>query len=133
MDTLIAGALIGFIISLITTWITAKVNKSTDTRTQLLIRIDDWVNKLTLYCTSAYSKFTSHNIRYKRAYGEFVEGLDQYDSVRCIGIAKGLHCDNLISQLENFRKQMYSYANSFRDLIDALDDNPNNLNTLRDT
>jgi hypothetical protein len=53
MDTLIVGALIGIVVTLISSWFTARVNKSADTKTQLLLKIDDWVNEINQYCISA--------------------------------------------------------------------------------
>jgi len=115
METLV----LGFFLGLIATWFSARVSKSTDTRTQLLLDIDNWVNELTEISFSTYFKYK--NVK-KVFYDEFVEDVRGYKTIGYTGIAKALKIDGLIQRLNRFDSGVARYINSMFNLTFMYED-----------
>jgi hypothetical protein len=106
MDTLIVGALLGLVISLITGWLTARVNKSTDTRTQLLIKIDDYANELNNVYQSGLQVLIDSSFVFIEWSKDFYRILNPH---RWNGVAEALGNNELIIALDDYHSKHEVY------------------------
>jgi len=88
------------------TWLGSKLSKSDDTRTQLLLKIDDWVNECSRFCDYAYWKPEKMEVGDSELYEEYFK---KVYIKRWIGVSKALHLDNLTSALQNLQEEMETY------------------------
>jgi hypothetical protein len=137
MDTLIVGAVIGIVATLIGTWFDARYRQSTDTRIQLLLKIDDWVNDLILFCDSAYWKLLDDKEVFQITL-EVRQDFKKRMTRRCLGIARALRHDCLISQIQELHSKSSAFIDTLDDLITYTHNNPKHeermkrLETLRE-
>jgi hypothetical protein len=108
MDTLIVGAFIGIVATLIGTWFDARYKKSTDTRTQLLLNMDDWVNDMIQACNSLYWK-----TRTRKPIMDTNEVIIKLSSERWIGVAGGLKIKPLSDKLIHFTSVIIENFNMY--------------------
>lgn len=101
MDTLI-GAVIGIVATLLATWFATRMDKSTSAKTQLLLKIDDWVNDVVKVIGKMYWKGrTTHNIPDK-----LLEDCARLQSNEYVGVSKALKNKCLVNSLDSFRSNI---------------------------
>jgi hypothetical protein len=105
METLLLGFFLGLIATLITTWITARMNKSTDTRTQLLLKIDDWVNEVNQFCDMIF-----WNLRAGKLQEEVFNDFEKLESNRWKGVTKGLNNKLLADKVDLFKDNISEFG-----------------------
>jgi hypothetical protein len=118
MDILsaLAIAFFGFLLGLIATWINARVNKSTDTKTQLLIKIDDWIYELIQHC--AFSMFTYSKV-VKIDWAEQLKEQCKLITGRAVGYANALKNTELNTRIIELNEKLDSYVKSSLDILDT--------------
>jgi hypothetical protein len=97
----LAIAFFGFVLGLIATWISARVSKSTDTKTQILLKIDDWVNDITQFCSMFF-----WNLGTGKLQEEIFLDFEKLESIRWKGVAKGLNNKLLADKIELFNENI---------------------------
>lgn len=116
MNTLLLGFFLGLMATLITTWITARVNKSTDTKTKLLLKIDDFTKESVDISMSVLDKLAEKDCSSIELYKSFSKVANFRN---CFGIAEAIGNKNLIDAVKRFQQAIYTYFASMRKFYDA--------------